>query len=149
MVDLPIRIQEKRRENGYNKSKLGSLLGITGTAIKQYEDGKNYPKTEVLLAMSKILKWDFINDKPLESEIFEDCNKNVTNELLGNNSVENKTDYTLSDPENVNQNAIFKFGSGENIKKEASKLLQLIDNQQQQIRLLHQQVELLSGILLN
>lgn len=78
MVDLAIRIQEKRLEKGLNKSQLGVKLGISGTAIKQYEDGKNYPKTEVLLAMSKILNWDFINDKPLENQENSNSNENIT-----------------------------------------------------------------------
>lgn len=112
MVDLHTRIQQKRLEMGYNKTKLGALLGISGTAIKQYEDGKNFPKTEVLLAMSKALKWDFINDKPLENNKLPNGNKNVTKEIkpISNNTEEEKQDYTFNDPNNINPNATFKFG---------------------------------------
>lgn len=58
-------IQEQRLKKGYSKTKLADLVGVTGTAIGQYEKGENNPKTEVLLLLSKELEYDFITDQPL------------------------------------------------------------------------------------
>lgn len=65
--DLGRRITQKREAKGINKSKLADLAKVTATAIGQYEKGLNFPKTEVLLRLNKILNYDFINDCELHS----------------------------------------------------------------------------------
>lgn len=151
MVDLPIRIQEKRMEMGFNKSKLGALLGISGTAIKQYEDGKNYPKTEVLLALSKLLKWDFINDKPMENDANFNRNENITYNENINQRVNKSEEIGFSD----NQQGDKKVGWDTNITfpdrdlsaNSSNEWRMLYINQQELIKLLNQQIELLNKLI--
>ncbi len=64
-LELAAKITERRKKKGYNKSQLAHELGISATAVGQFEKGSNNPKTEVLLKMNKVLEYDFINDKPL------------------------------------------------------------------------------------
>lgn len=161
MLDLPIRIAEKRREAGLNKTKLGEILGVSGTAIKQYEDGKNYPKTEVLLAMSKVLKWDFINDKPLESTTIGFSNENVTQENKLQRNVNNlSTQETgFNDIGKLNSKLIYAENStfpGDNKnmpkseserKSEPAQWRQLYNISQQKITLLNREIELLNQLI--
>lgn len=127
MVDLPIKIKELRLKKGLNKSKLGALLGVSGTAIGQYESGKNHPKTEVLLRLSKVLNYDFINNKPL----INNYNEFVTQENKAN-------DFSFSDARMVNQ----RDGSKSPYpQKPPHELIQIIQNMQSLNTIQGQQIE--------
>lgn len=61
-LELSKKLTERRIKKGLNKSQLAKLIGVSATAIGQFEGGRNYPKTEVLLKLGKVLDYDFIND---------------------------------------------------------------------------------------
>lgn len=63
--NLPDKIRVQREKKGLNKSELAHLVGVSPSAIGQFEKGDNNPKTEVLLKLNKVLEYDFINDRPL------------------------------------------------------------------------------------
>lgn len=52
------RLREKREELGLKQSELGKLLGITGSAIGNYENGISSPKADILYRVFDVLKCD-------------------------------------------------------------------------------------------
>lgn len=52
------RLKEKREELGLKQSELGEMLGITGSAIGNYENGISSPKADVLYKVFDVLKCD-------------------------------------------------------------------------------------------
>ena len=48
------RIRELRRERSLTMKELGALLGLSESAISQYENGKRQPDNETLLRLSEI-----------------------------------------------------------------------------------------------
>lgn len=52
------RIQERRRELDMSRSELANLVGITPSAIANYENSVSYPKKEILIALMAALQVD-------------------------------------------------------------------------------------------
>ena len=52
------RIQERRRELDMSRSELAGLVGITPSAIANYENSVSYPKIEILIALMAALQVD-------------------------------------------------------------------------------------------
>lgn len=52
------RLREKREELGLKQSELGKMLGITGSAIGNYENGISSPKADILYRVFDVLKCD-------------------------------------------------------------------------------------------
>lgn len=52
------RIQERRRELDMSRSELAGLVGITPSAIANYENSVSYPKIEILIALMAALQID-------------------------------------------------------------------------------------------
>lgn len=52
------RLKEKREELGLKQSELGKMLGITGAAIGNYENGISSPKADILYRVFDVLKCD-------------------------------------------------------------------------------------------
>lgn len=52
------RLRERREALGLKQSELGKLLGITGAAIGNYENGVSSPKAEILYQVFNVLKCD-------------------------------------------------------------------------------------------
>lgn len=53
-----------REKNGWNRSQLGGLIGVTGMAVKRYEDGDRIPHPDVMgriitLSKRKVMPNDF------------------------------------------------------------------------------------------
>lgn len=71
------RLKEKREELGLKQSDLGKLLGVTGSAIGNYENGVSSPKADILYRVFDVLKCDanflFQDEmKEFEKENFSD-----------------------------------------------------------------------------
>ena len=69
------RLKERREELGLKQGELGRLLGVTGSAIGNYENGISSPKAEILYQVFDVLKCDanylFQDEmKELETEHF-------------------------------------------------------------------------------
>lgn len=52
------RLKEKREELGLKQNELGKLLGVTGSAIGNYENGISSPKADILYRVFDVLKCD-------------------------------------------------------------------------------------------
>lgn len=52
------RLKERREALGLKQSELGNLLGITGSAIGNYENGISSPKADILYKVFDVLKCD-------------------------------------------------------------------------------------------
>lgn len=52
------RLREKREELGLKQSELGKLLGVTGSAIGNYENEISSPKADILYRVFDVLKCD-------------------------------------------------------------------------------------------
>lgn len=52
------RLREKREALGLKQSELGKLLGVTGSAIGNYENGVSSPKADILYKVFDVLKCD-------------------------------------------------------------------------------------------
>lgn len=52
------RLKERREALGMKQSELGKLLGITGSAIGNYENGVSSPKADILYRVFDVLKCD-------------------------------------------------------------------------------------------
>lgn len=52
------RLRERREALGLKQSELGRLLGITGSAIGNYENGVSSPKADILYRVFDVLKCD-------------------------------------------------------------------------------------------
>lgn len=65
------KIQALRKEQGLTQKELGSLLGISGSMIGQYENDLRNPKIETLLRIAKVLSVspESLMEKELENEV--------------------------------------------------------------------------------
>lgn len=52
------RLRERREELGLKQSELGKMLGITGSAIGNYENGISSPKADILYQVFSVLRCD-------------------------------------------------------------------------------------------
>ena len=52
------RIKEARERAGLTQEELGALVGVTGSAITNYEKGTSHPKEPVLYALINALHVD-------------------------------------------------------------------------------------------
>ena len=52
------RLRERREALGLKQSELGKLLGVTGSAIGNYENGVSSPKADILYQVFDVLKCD-------------------------------------------------------------------------------------------
>lgn len=52
------RLRQKRKEMGLKQSELGELLGVTGSAIGNYENNLSSPKAEILYKAFDVLHCD-------------------------------------------------------------------------------------------
>lgn len=52
------RLRERREALGLKQNELGHLLGITGSAIGNYENGVSSPKADILYKVFDVLKCD-------------------------------------------------------------------------------------------
>lgn len=64
------RIKEARERAGLTQEELGSLVGVTGSAITNYEKGTSHPKEPVLYALISALHVD-------ANYLFQDCVKTL------------------------------------------------------------------------
>ena len=55
MKDISIKIKAKRKEHGFNQQQLAKLVGVTTSAISQWERGETLPKGENLINLAKAL----------------------------------------------------------------------------------------------
>lgn len=49
---------DARKAKGYSQTALGKIIGVSGNAITQYEQGKRFPKPETLIKICKELDLD-------------------------------------------------------------------------------------------
>ncbi|MBR1565152.1 MAG: helix-turn-helix transcriptional regulator, partial [Oscillospiraceae bacterium] len=52
------RLRERREALGLKQSELGKMLGVTGSAIGNYENGVSFPKADVLYRVFDALDCD-------------------------------------------------------------------------------------------
>jgi len=52
------RLKQKRKEKGLKQSELGKLLGVTGSAIANYENNFSSPKADILYKVFDVLQCD-------------------------------------------------------------------------------------------
>ena len=83
-----------------SKAELGRELGVSASAVGQYENGKSKPKTEVLLHLNKLLEYDFINDRPQKTSesngsapYYPDANASAGLSFLTDNSNNAPSNY--------------------------------------------------------
>ena len=57
-MSLNSRIKERREELGMTRNELSELIGVTPSAIANYENGVSYPKVELLFKLFDALKCD-------------------------------------------------------------------------------------------
>lgn len=151
-------IKAKREAKGWSKKYLGDLIGVSSAAIGQYEKGDNKPKVEVLLKLNKVFGYDFINDKAIDilsesdNQLSQKSNidlKEIVNKSSINNENEVIGDFNLNDAKQVNHKLTYDENSTfpERGKAPYNEWRMLYFNQQEQIRLLNKQVELLNQII--
>ncbi|MCX6990061.1 MAG: helix-turn-helix transcriptional regulator [Chlamydiae bacterium] len=56
MSNLGMRIQQARKVSGLSLRALADLTNLSYVAIKKYEDGEEYPSSDILIKLSKVLK---------------------------------------------------------------------------------------------
>lgn len=91
------RIKEARMDRGLSQEQLGKMIGVTGSAITNYEKEISHPKESVMYALIDALEVDAnylfqdcvhtINKAPSESEealvrLFQKLNKEGQEQLL-------------------------------------------------------------------
>lgn len=64
-MEINERIKLLRELKGLNKSQLASKIGVSGTAVAQYESGLSKPSAKILLKLNEVLGYDFIQDKEI------------------------------------------------------------------------------------
>lgn len=67
------RLKERRESLGLKQGELGKLLGITGSAIGNYENGVSSPKADILYRVFDVLQCD-------ANYLFQDEMSNSTEE---------------------------------------------------------------------
>lgn len=73
------RLRQRRKEMGLKQSELGKLLGVTGSAIGNYENNFSSPKADILFKVFEVLHCD-------ANFLFQDEIKNPS--ILTNTKVE-------------------------------------------------------------
>ena len=77
------RLKERRESLGLKQGELGKLLGITGSAIGNYENGVSSPKADILYRVFDVLQCDanFLFQDEMSTSADSD-DSNVEKELL-------------------------------------------------------------------
>lgn len=92
------RLRERREALHLKQSELGKLLGVTGSAVGNYENGVSSPKADILYKVFDVLKCDanYLFQDEMENEksalpandsallaLFHQLNKEGQEKLLG------------------------------------------------------------------
>lgn len=56
-------IKRLRQQKGLSQKKLGEMIGVSVSAVQQFEYGKTQPKYETLLKLSEVLDYPFVNQE--------------------------------------------------------------------------------------
>lgn len=101
------RLKQKRKEKGLKQSELGKLLGVTGSAIGNYENDFSSPKADILYKVFDVLHCDAnflfqdeMKNSPdpaqTESEELTNAEKHLIDNLrcLNNEGQEKLLDYS-------------------------------------------------------
>lgn len=67
-MELSERIRKLRELKGLNKRELAEKLGVTNSAVGQYEKGVSKPSAKILLKLNEVLGYDFIQNKELTED---------------------------------------------------------------------------------
>lgn len=67
-MGIGYRIKEAREKLGYTQTELGKLVGVTGSAITNYENETSHPKEPVMYKLIEALNVD-------ANYLFQDCVK--------------------------------------------------------------------------
>lgn len=73
-------IKRLREEKGLTQKQLAELIGVSVSAVQQFEYGKTQPKYETLLKLSKVLGYPFVNQEMIYIPL--DITKISTKDLL-------------------------------------------------------------------
>lgn len=65
-MGIGYRIKEARISRGLTQEELGSLVGVTGSAITNYEKETSHPKEKIIYMLLDVLKVD-------ANYLFQDC----------------------------------------------------------------------------
>jgi len=65
------RIKEARERKGYTQNELGALVGVTGSAITNYENEISHPREQILYSLIRVLNVD-------ANFLFQDCVESST-----------------------------------------------------------------------
>lgn len=85
------RLKERREELGLKQSELGRMLGITGSAIGNYENGVSSPKADILYQVFSVLKCD-------ANYLFQDEMKELDTDDLTVPEIKLAKKYRILDP---------------------------------------------------
>lgn len=85
------RLRERREELGLKQSELGKMLGVTGSAIGNYENGVSSPKADILNKVFNVLKCD-------ANYLFQDEMKELETDDLTVPEIKHIKKYRLLDP---------------------------------------------------
>lgn len=50
---------ERKKHTGWTQKKFGAMLGVTGTQVSNYENGKQIPPQDILLKMAKLFDCEY------------------------------------------------------------------------------------------
>lgn len=70
-MGIGARLKEAREAKGLTQKELGTLVGVTGSAITNYEVETSHPKGQILYKLINVLEID-------ANYLFQDCVTNVT-----------------------------------------------------------------------
>ncbi len=82
-MGIGYRIKEARENLGFTQTELGKLIGVTGSAITNYENETSHPKETVMYKLIEALKVD-------ANYLFQDCvnlPKEINDVTLGEYSI--------------------------------------------------------------
>lgn len=142
-MGIGYRIKEARERLGLTQTELGEIVGVTGSAITNYEKETSHPKEQVIYKLIETLNVD-------ANYLFQDCVK----------LPKDKNDITLSEYEHIKKyRALDDFGKkriNRDLDEETKRVeeirnqQQLLSDQQEHINQLKQRIvtELVSRIVL-
>lgn len=84
------RIRERRETLGLKQSELGELLGVTGSAIGNYENGVSSPKADILYRVFDILQCD-------ANFLFQDEMQNLRDNIFSVSEIDKIRKYRTLD----------------------------------------------------
>lgn len=84
------RIKEARERKGFTQKELGKIIGVTGSAITNYENGTSHPKEPVMYALIDALGVD-------ANFLFQDCVKIKEAPLYSSEAMRLARDYDSLD----------------------------------------------------